>query len=73
VGLKVLELEQFLIYRRTTVSQKLPEEYEEKLNNFQKCMLSLRKRFSYLLIQYGSQCQNRLLLNVLVRGQFTLK
>jgi hypothetical protein len=46
-----------LIHRRTTVSQKLPEEYEEKLIIFQKCVISLRKKHGYLLSQIGNADQ----------------
>jgi hypothetical protein len=46
-----------LSIRRTTISQKLPEEYEEKLIDFQKFVISLRKKHGCLLSQIGNTDQ----------------
>jgi hypothetical protein len=46
-----------LIHRKTTISQKLSEEYEEKLINFQKFVISLRKKYCSLLSQIGNTYQ----------------
>lgn len=49
-----LNFRPLLIYRRTAVSQKLPEEYEEKLINFQKFEILLRKKHGFVLSQIGN-------------------
>jgi hypothetical protein len=49
-----LNRRQLSIHRRTTISQKLPEEYEEKLINFQKFVISRQKKHGYLLTQIGN-------------------
>jgi hypothetical protein len=45
------------LIHRTTISQKLPEKYEEKLINFQKFVILLRKKHAYLLSQIGNADQ----------------
>jgi hypothetical protein len=47
-----------LIHRRATISQKLPKEYEEKLINLQKYVISFRKKHFYLLSQIGNADQS---------------
>jgi hypothetical protein len=47
-----------LIHRRATIAQKLPEEYEEKLINLQKYVISFRKKHFYLLSQIGNADQS---------------
>lgn len=45
------------IRRRTTICQKLPEQYEDKLIAFQKHVINLRKQNRYLLSQIGNADQ----------------
>ena len=45
------------IRRRTTISQRLPSAYEEKLVSFQRHIIRLRKKNSYLLSQIGNADQ----------------
>jgi hypothetical protein len=45
------------IRRRTTIAQRLPEAYEEKLVSFHKYVLKLRKQHEYLLGQIGNDNQ----------------
>lgn len=47
----------FSMRRRTTMCQRLPEAYEEKLLNFQRYVIALRKEHSYLLSQVGNADQ----------------
>ncbi|KAK3911142.1 Pogo transposable element with KRAB domain [Frankliniella fusca] len=42
------------VRRRTTIAQRLPMEYEEKLLSFQRHVVALRKRNSYLLGHIGN-------------------
>lgn len=48
------------IRRRTHISQKLPEDYEEKLSNFQSFVIKMRKRNRYSLSQIGNADQTPL-------------
>lgn len=45
------------IRRKTTISQRLPEAYEENLVRFQRYVINLRKTYSYLLGQIGNADQ----------------
>lgn len=48
------------IRRRTHISQKLPEDYKEKLSNFQSFVIKMRKRNRYSLSQIGNADQTPL-------------
>jgi hypothetical protein len=45
------------IRHRTTIAQRLPEAYKEKLVSFQKYVQKLRKQHEYLLRQIGNADQ----------------
>lgn len=45
------------IRRRTTISQKLPEQYEEKILAFQRYVIALRKQHQYIPSQIGNADQ----------------
>lgn len=47
----------FSMRRRTTMCQRLPDAYEEKLLNFQRYVIGLRKERNYLLSQLGNADQ----------------
>ncbi|KAH7958507.1 hypothetical protein HPB49_002099 [Dermacentor silvarum] len=47
----------FSMRRRTTMCQRLPEAYAEKLLNFQRYVIGLRKQHNYLLSQIGNADQ----------------
>lgn len=47
----------FSIRRRTTLCQRLPDAYEEKLLSFQRYVIDLRKRHDYLYSQIGNADQ----------------
>ena len=47
----------FSLRRRTSISQKLPADFEEKLVNFQKYVIGLRRAKDYLLGQIGNTDQ----------------
>lgn len=44
----------FSLRRRTSVAQKLPQDYEEKLCSFQRYVINLRKKYDFLLGQIGN-------------------
>ncbi|CAC5369508.1 unnamed protein product [Mytilus coruscus] len=48
------------IHRRTHISQKLPADYEDKLLEFQKYIIKVRKQNNYLLSQIGNADQTPL-------------
>lgn len=48
-GRRFMERNGLSICRRTTISQRLPADYEEKLLNFQKYVIRVRKTFNYPL------------------------
>jgi hypothetical protein len=52
------------IRRRTTIAQRLPEAYKEKLISFQKYALKLRKQHEYLLGQIGNADQTPVFFDV---------
>lgn len=47
----------FSLRRRTSLAQRLPAFYDEKLIKFQRYVISLRKKYSYLLGQMGNADQ----------------
>lgn len=51
---KFMKRQGFSLRRRTTICQKLPGDFEEKLVNYQKFVISLRKEFNFLLGQIGN-------------------
>lgn len=48
----------FSIRRRTTLCQRLPEAYEEKLMSYQRYVIDLRKKHDYLISQMGNADQS---------------
>ncbi|KAG0411955.1 hypothetical protein HPB47_010906 [Ixodes persulcatus] len=50
---RFMKRHEFSIRRRMTLCQRLPDIYEEKLVNFQRYMIGLRKRHEYLYSQIG--------------------
>jgi hypothetical protein len=53
------------IRRRTTIVQRLPETYQEKLVSFQKYVLKLRKQHEYLLVKIGNADQTLVFFDML--------
>ncbi|KAM7312951.1 pogo transposable element with KRAB domain [Ixodes scapularis] len=51
---RFMKREDLLIRRRTTMCQRLPAEYEDKLLSFQKSVSKLRREHGYILSQIGN-------------------
>jgi hypothetical protein len=47
-----------LCIRKTSVSQQLPDAYEEKILCFQKYIINLQQQHSYIVSQIGNADQN---------------
>ena len=52
------------IRRCTHISQKLPEDYEDKLTNFQTFTIKMRKKYQYSLSQIGNADQTPLIFDL---------
>ncbi|KAK3920835.1 Pogo transposable element with KRAB domain [Frankliniella fusca] len=57
---RVMKRNGLSIRRRTTIAQRLPVHYEEKLLSFQRYVIALRKRNNYLLSHIGNADQTPL-------------
>ena len=62
-----------LIRQRTSITQKLPENFEEKLQKFQAFIIAERKKHKYELSLIGTQTKLRLPLTCLQIIQWTRK
>jgi hypothetical protein len=58
-----MSLRQLSIHTGATISQKLPQEHEEKLINFQKLVILLRKKQGYCLSQIRNADQAQIWFN----------
>ena len=56
---RFLKRENLSIHRRTTVAQKLPEDYEEKLLEFQRFLIRMRTKHNFELALIGNAIYSR--------------
>ena len=63
-----MERRGFSIRRRTTVAQKLPKDYENKLISFQRFIISKRKQHSFELKYIGNADQTPLTFDIVTNS-----
>ena len=63
-----MERHGFSIRRRTTVAQKLPKDYEDKLISFQRFVISKRKQHSFELKHIGNADQTPLTFDIVTNS-----
>ena len=70
---RFMERQGFSVRRRTTVAQKLPKDYEDKLVNFQRFIIAKRKQHNFELSQIGNADQTPLTFDVVTNSTIAEK
>jgi len=70
---RFMERNGFSIRRRTTVAQKLPKDYKDKLINFQRFIISKRKQHNFELRHIGNADQTPLTFDIVTNSTIAEK